>query len=223
LAVGARDARSITAVSHNDVWVVGGVGVRPLSAHWDGRRWRVINHRREGDLYDVDASERNDVWAVGARGLSPEHGSLEDVYPLALHWDGHRWSEQSGWPNGEPTSTFDGVEAVSRTEAWITSDKWTFENGGVQRWDGRRWNHVLRGFTQGSVRDIAAVSERDVWVVGGKWISSGHYSPVLVHWNGDSWHIYRPRLGGGLNAVSAVSTAEVWAAGDHVLARYSCR
>src|SRR5881296_3484237 len=76
----------VTAISQNDVWVVGQVDTRPLSEHWDGRRWRVINMRREGALFAVDSASAGDTWAVGAQGLNSFTVNTQDG--LVMHWNG---------------------------------------------------------------------------------------------------------------------------------------
>jgi hypothetical protein len=64
------------------------------------------------------------------------------------------------------------------------------------------------------------VSHHNVWAVGG----SRH--PLIVHWDGKRWTGASParlrHLKASLEAISAVSAREIWAAGPRLLARYSC-
>ena len=66
------------------------------------------------------------------------------------------------------------------------------------------------------MRDIAAVSARSAW---------GAAIPIL-HWDGRSWQARHTALDGvkdaTLDSLSALSPTDIWAAGNHLLARYSC-
>jgi hypothetical protein len=217
----------IKAISQNDVWVVGQNDTRPLSEHWDGRRWRLIDMRREGALFAVDSASAGDTWAVGAQGLTSLTVNSQDG--LVMHWNGRRWLAISAPYRDdqdlgvENSDGFVGVDAVSRNEAWAAHNG--VVRGDIQRWDGRRWRvvHVLRGTS--ILGDVAAVSPDDVWAVGPTSDSPQEQRPLTAHWDGRSWRTQylspaRPRR--TVRSLSVLSPNDVWAAGDHLIARYSC-
>jgi hypothetical protein len=217
----------ITAISQKDVWVVGQVDTRPLAEHWDGRRWRLINMRREGALFAVDGASAGDTWAVGAQGLTSP--TVNDQDGLVMHWNGRRWQTVSAPYRDdqdlgvENSDDFVGVDAVSRSKAWAAHNG--VVRGDIQHWDGRRWRvaHVFPG--KSILGDVAAVSPADVWAVGSTSYSRQEQRPVTAHWDGRSWRTQylsagRPRQ--TLRSLSVLSPNDIWAAGDHLIARYSC-
>jgi hypothetical protein len=63
---------------------------------------------------------------------------------------------------------------------------------------------------------VAAAASNDVWAVGYQNVGSS-LNTLIEHWNGTSWSIVSsPQLPNGayLQAVTAVSSTDVWAAGD---------
>jgi len=86
-----------TAISTNDVWVVGDftgndLTNHTLTAHWDGKAWKVVPSPDGGGpgsgnlLTGVSAISTTDVWASGFSS-DPQLGFLNVVE----HWDGTRW------------------------------------------------------------------------------------------------------------------------------------
>lgn len=77
----------------------------------------------------------------------------------------------------------------------------------------------------GLLRDVAIISDTDVWAVGGYWPSG---QSLIEHWDGATWSIVPPGaaedakgapeggLEGGLYGVSAIATDDVWAVGDNI-------
>jgi len=145
--------QSISAVSANDVWAVGG-RIRgfgeagssdgALVQHWDGRSWkRVVPPTGKTPLSVVGAISSSDVWplrggdfeAVGGYGLG--HAQL-------MHWNGRAW-------NGGPkiTGSRDWPAAVTSISGHAPNDVWTVGTQGrwgnlpfVLHWDGRKWTQV---------------------------------------------------------------------------------
>jgi hypothetical protein len=77
-------------------------------------------------------------------------------------------------------------------------------------------------FANNTFSGVAAISDSDVWAVGFESLtgadSSGDH-PLSEHWNGSQWSIslVGTQKGGQFNAVSAVSTNDVWAVGNILL------
>jgi hypothetical protein len=210
----------VAALSGDDVWAVGSVGGSPLSEHWDGRRWRVVEMHREGELAAVDGTSRDDVWAVGGQGLCC---LLVDLEPLAMHWNGRRWKEVAA---EEYEAQFRQIDVVSATEAWATVD--ADRGAEIARWDGRRWHLEQHVFSFGDeVEGLAVLSPKAIVAVGtyNDPNLSSLDRPIIVRWDGRRW---RPQHGPfadpteSLVAVAALSPQDVWAAGDFLVARYSC-
>jgi hypothetical protein len=219
----------VTALSQRDVWAVGQVGTRPLAEHWDGRQWKVIDMRREGRLNAVDGASPGNVWAVGAQGLT---STIDAQDGLVMHWDGRRWREVSAPARDDSAFGYDSaddfsaVDAVSRSEAWATHSGEL--RGDIQRWDGRRWRVVHVFPAKNLLGDFAALSSHDIWAVGVRFPGSfepASLRPLVVHWDGRSWRVQNTsfeRLRATLNGISALSPSDIWAVGNHLLARYAC-
>lgn len=87
----------ISGTSASDIWVVGRakqpfVGWEsPLTEHFDGSTWVIVpTPVNVGALYSVSAHATDDVWAVG-----DDKRVISQSKPLALHWDGSAWHEDS--------------------------------------------------------------------------------------------------------------------------------
>jgi hypothetical protein len=65
---------------------------------------------------------------------------------------------------------------------------------------------------------VAAISDTDVWAVGGQQGANGMWHPLALHWNGTNWSLSSPvDPGGGENllySISAVSSRGVFASGQ---------
>jgi hypothetical protein len=213
----------LTAIATDDVWAVGQAASRPLVLHWNGRVWTAIATPAPGSksaLYAVDGGTAKDVWALGGKNLAgPSYGQEE----LMLHWDGRRWSNVSR----ADIAVGDALDARVTNEVWALSFDWdspadTSGNDLLVRWDRRGPGSVHRYVGAGNLDDIAAVSARSVWAVGARSWEPDY--PLVVLWNGKSMRI-QPAFANlrarNLHAVEALSKTEVWAVGDHLVARYS--
>jgi hypothetical protein len=93
----------------------------------------------------------------------------------------------------------------------------------IEHWNGSNWS-VISSPNPANQPDVelngvAAISASDIWAVG----TSGNpsytpYQTLTEHWNGSSWNIISSPSpgtynGNVLNAVSAVSSNDVWAVG----------
>jgi hypothetical protein len=160
---------------------------------------------------DVAVISPADVWAVGAR-------SATSHVPLALHWDGTRWSEFQ-----PPTHRTDYPAQLLAVSASGPHDVWAV---GVQvqpfavHWNGARWTRVRLAPREPSRRpyrfwDIAAISPADAWLLG-----QANRQPVVEHWDGERWaRVPTPAVPTGLNGsalhgLAVVSATDVWAVGS---------
>jgi hypothetical protein len=170
-------------------------------------------------LTAIDAASPRDVWALGTTGAVDFAGFHVPV----LHWNGTRWTQRTGPPR--PPGRSGGRSAVD-VAALAPGDVWALEaftdepNLGRYRlvhWRGntaRAFEYETRG---GRLSAIAPISRTSAWIVG--------TGPLLTHWNGRSavahWTALDTLPSVSLRSISAVSSTEIWAAGDHLLARYS--
>jgi hypothetical protein len=90
---------SVSAVSADDVWVVGQTG-DPKGfygptwiEHWDGQEWSVVPSPSPGSawnyLEDVSGDSAADAWAAG---VFSNHHDTNRGKTLLLHWDGTTWT-----------------------------------------------------------------------------------------------------------------------------------
>jgi hypothetical protein len=210
----------------SDGWVVGFVisstdaKFRPLTARWDGHRWRAVAvppvARVDARLNGVDALSASDVWAVGD---SPSGTTA----PLILHWNGHHWSPVRSAPvPGFDVTGLISVAAHSPDDIWAAGDA---SNGTTQtsrtvieHWNGHRWSLIaspdLGKFS--FLTGITVASDGSVWAVGG---SDDRTGTFILRWTGNAWVRAKVppvarNVDVDLQSVTAVSPRQVWAVGD---------
>ena len=135
----------------------------------------------------------------------------------------HRGGRRRGSPSESIDSTAPG-NAWSLERVVDPAVEWEFLL--IRRTDGEA--HAFGYRTRGaSVAALAAVANNSVWIVGTHWSNDGNMrlGPIVIHWNGTS-AVRQPTAldslhGTTLSAICALSPVEIWAAGDHLLARYS--
>jgi hypothetical protein len=222
------DLSAVTALSRNDIWVVGGFYVpardpHALLEHWNGSQWCIrpdpypitgMAGTESVTLRAVAAASTNDVWAVG---------NVDDVpvgHALIEHWNGSRWSVTPNPING---GVLEGVAAISSTDAWAVGSAVSGGRTLIEHWNGKQWSLIPNSFTPLyiNLRGITALSANDVWAVGSV-ITDTHVQDtthtVIAHWNGQRWSIVPSpnpgKLTNELWGVTALSAKDVWAVGD---------
>jgi hypothetical protein len=200
---------SVSAVSSNDVWAVGG----HVRAHWDGHAWSLFPvEGPDGELVAVSARASDDVWAVGA-------GTLENHYGTIEHWDGTKWSvipTAPVDPSNPQIAEFDGVAAFAANDVWAVGKSWpNWEL--IEHWDGTAWT-VSKDLPVGSLFDVGGASASDVWAVGSA-ISENLPIEGVDHWDGTGWTALIPfppdRYNNGLFGVAAATSQDVWVGGTY--------
>jgi hypothetical protein len=95
----------------------------------------------------------------------------------------------------------------------------------IEHWDGVRWRVAPAPQPGGILHAIAARTPRDVWAVGSRKRGAG-FVTLVEHWNGTRWMIVASpsppvvrgeRRDAILQAVTANSPTDVWAAGNSVI------
>jgi Phosphoesterase family len=202
-----------------------GAAVKGKPVTLGGGGWQAVPSPSIGNLDNnldaVSAASQSDAWAVGDFYNSNNPTVLVN---LAEHWDGTSWTAFP-LPNVGPNeNTLLGVSELSSGSTWATGyfvNAEYHQSTLVEHWDGTSWK-VLPTPDPGAAGNIlyaiAAVSDDDVWAVGGQQDASGIWHPLAVHWNGRKWSVAAtpdPNGGGNLlYAVKAVSSSDVLATGQ---------
>jgi hypothetical protein len=187
-----RDASlaDVDAVSARNVWAVGTYfrrarngrhAYQTLVLHWNGTSWKKLPSANPGGvrhmntLEAVAASPDGDVWATGSYHTSGG-GRLLGEHRLGGSWQAVRMpplrTPHAPEPGLASLSPLDGGDIWA--SGWYLDDDGLVEQPLVAHWDGGAWRLVptpqvgLDSWLAG----IAAVSENDVWAVGG-WDSCG--------------------------------------------------
>jgi hypothetical protein len=226
---GAGTALAAVGGPASNLWAVGsasrGPATVPLIEHNTGSGWKLSTvpgaGTAGGSLRGVAVLSPHDVWAVGSVGSSP----------LALHFDGSRWTVTAlaANPVGEqPGGLLFAVAAVNPNDVWAVGSRRTSDGLGVlvQHWNGHKWSFVAApsqpptDFNQ--LTGLAVVNARDIWAVGAR--GDDFNEPFVEHWNGTAWQVVDvpepPQANPddpnavGLTAVTAVNATNVWAVGE---------
>jgi hypothetical protein len=218
----------VTSIGPDDVWAVGSMtrigDTRSLvlAEHWDGTRWTAVRTPNgaplERDAHGVVALAGSNVWLAGV----VSDGSTDRL--LTDRWNGVRWTSV---PAPEVPSS--SLEIVRDTTGSPTTGVWIvgayvaaapFRVPLTVRWNASGWEQVPTppppsGAFITDLNGVAAPAATDAWAVGNAWNS---FSEVyILHWDGTAWdeapHPAVPYGSSGLEAVSAASSTDVWAAG----------
>lgn len=209
----------VAAISATDAWAVGSRGTganqfATLTEHWNGSRWAIVpspNGIGNSQLLGVAAISMDDVWAVG----SAAGGSSV----LRMHWDGVRWTIFPA-QNGEDNQ-LSAVSADAMNDVWAVG----FGRGGIEtlamHWNGKHWAQSNPPFS-GELLGLAAISLQDVWALGtvnsGILCRNNNSCALAEHFDGSRWTVAKnpnPDFDNAFNAVTAISSHDVWAVGDH--------
>ena len=199
------------------VWAVGYTiddsGVyHDLIEHFDGSTWSVVPSPGQDEthnyiLYGVTATSATTALAVG---YVYDYTS-ESYSTLVERWNGASWSVQSTPALGQ-TAQFEGVTAVSPTEAWAVGDVYDATATEfvplVEHWNGSVWKQVKTpalGAGGGYLQGIANLDGTHVYAVGGVTPSTGNQTLVET-WNGTKWSIVKsPNAGAGADELASVA------------------
>ena len=205
------ELRAIEAVGPNEVWAVGYRGsdpTHPISARWDGTRWRLIpigipNLRGSLDGLAV-VPGTSELWAVGSAGDRL----------LALRWDGRAW-HRTPTPRLGAYSMYTDVVTTSGGATWAVGV--TLEGEGrmlLSRWTGHGW--TLRPGPPGQLTGIDGLTADSLWAVGWNQPSgSGRSRGIIMRRDAHGWRVARrfDRVE-GLNAIEVASPTDAWAVGE---------
>jgi hypothetical protein len=201
-----------------------GAGKQAAPVSLTGSGWSVVPSYSFGSLDNilagVSAASTTDAWAVGT--YYPSGSGV--LATLAHHFDGTRWTAFP-LPNvGAQENTLLAVSMPSPGLAWAVG---YFVNGKFQQqtliehFDGTVWS-VIPSPSPGAQQDIlygvAAITDSDVWAVGGEQDSNGLWHTLTEHWDGSAWSVLNA-VDAGVNgnqfyAVKAIATHDIYAVGQ---------
>lgn len=190
---------SVTAISANDVWTVGGGDWWGDSFtaiyHWDGTAWHEIAGG-PNYLRSVAAISPSDVWAVGVYEdwVSP----ISTTWGAATtHWNGTMWE-------GNATIGWFGLRSLAVVSP---NNVWAVGGGGIiLHFDGNAWTRISSPTTQG-LNSVAMISADNGWAVG--------ENGAILHWDGSAWRSTTSPVSQGLNSIAMPSSADGWIVGKN--------
>jgi hypothetical protein len=193
---GYYNLESVTMLSANDVWSVGGGDWWGDSfgaiLHWDGNTWKKTGGGTNY-LKSVAAVSGDNVWAAGVYKVK-NLPSGTTFGSATTHWNGSTWEGlvHIGWYG------LNSVAMVSSNNGWAVGRM-------ILRWNGSAWNSVNPFVTQ-LLRSVTMISANEGWAVGD--------SGTILHWDGSTWSQASSPVSQTLNSVTMVSADEGWAVGD---------
>jgi hypothetical protein len=233
----AVELDSVAAITTNDVWAVGrqdsGAAhlLHPLVEHWDGSASHVVTSPMPQGATNgfFSAVARipgtNQLWAVGQSSI---HSVPSLPQPLIEQWNGTAWQivTSPALPSGAQGGTWNGVVALSATNAWAVGSYWAKnpvdQYALIGHWDGTTWTTVASPAAFGSLQSVAAGSANDVRAAGHYFTSNdgnGRRLPLIEQWNGATWQIATvPELSGAelsdLTSITTDGAGNYWAVGS---------
>jgi alpha-tubulin suppressor-like RCC1 family protein len=178
---GEEFATGVTAISSNDVWVVGDVGFNQatVSANWNGTSWTEVTTPTlqttdsTNFLTGVSADGADNVWASGYEGNVNDANFAQ---PYMLHWNGTSW-QLTQVPNaGSEGSTLTGDTVLSPTDVWAVGRTGESDGGALtltEHYNGTTWSisssldpGELSGLPENTLSAVGSLSSGLLWAVG---------------------------------------------------------
>jgi Subtilase family len=233
---------AVAADSPDDVWLAGtlqhlseSLPYASFLEHWNGSAWSLVNTPAVAQpitVLGLRAFSATDIWAVGDR-VDQATGGLVGI--VILHWDGRTWSLATPKVSTPLESTADAsaIGGTSPNDVWVAGHaldpSLNSQVPFILHWDGQRWAFTPTAGARSVASRITflfgvtATAASDAWAVGS--YAAGSAQPraarnLVEHWDGRQWTIVpvpQSSLPDGLEAVSATSATDVWAAGSAVV------
>jgi hypothetical protein len=161
-------------------------------------KWRVVKAAipPSGSLAAVVAVSRTSAWAVGQRGTLAAR-------TLTERWNGRRWAVTPSPNVGRKENVLYGLAVLSGTDAWAVGHTTVLDRQSrtlIEHWDGARWRVVPSAnmnARHSELFDAVAVSENDVWAVGGS-DRGDNWEFLIEHWDGHRWSLVPSAIRGGI-------------------------
>ncbi|MEU7914182.1 hypothetical protein [Microbispora bryophytorum] len=207
---GLRSPQVVSGTSPGNVWIF---DTDANAWQWDGRRWWARGRppwKHPALLQDAVVTGPGDVWVTGGQDDSTAESNRR---PVLARWSPSGWSVVPS-----PRSTWPGIshlDATASGDLWALAGDWD-TGSTVVHWDGRRWREVpAPPWPEGAkaeFRELAVVSEREVWVAGSILLPGSRQAALLMRWDGDRWTPTRDLPAGAisLDAVASDGRGGVW-------------
>lgn len=226
----------VAAHASDDVWGVGSYfdatanSSLTLAEHWDGSAWSVVSTPNPAVAFAypgfnaVTAVSATDVWAAG---LFTDSDSVNQT--LIEPWNGTAWSIVPSPNEGNPQAQ-DDLNALA---AHTSSDVWAagahvydpaneYDHTLIEHWNGSSWA-IVASPNLGNSSWLTGMSgvpgSLTMWAVGAYFDAASQSGFALsMHCDGRIWSAIASAsppdgLGSAFNAVSALTSSDVWAAG----------
>ncbi|GAA3341201.1 hypothetical protein GCM10020358_31650 [Amorphoplanes nipponensis] len=221
-----RQLYGVKAFGPSDAWSVGwyhdaSFHGEALLLHWNGTAWTQVTAPDPGtsgnSLEAVAGAAPDDVWAVGSYTDSGDSGVLG--HPLALHYDGARWTRAELPPQSGSGTFLHSVTALSPDDVWAVGSRNGYHEPAAYHFDGAAWSEVPISVATGTGNNVlygvAGTAANQVWAVGYT-SSGGGPQPLALRWNGTTFtaeNVPPQPIGGMLAGVAATAGPTVFAAG----------
>ena len=211
-----------SATQNSNIWLVGSrIGdkshVVTLAERWNGLRWintptpnPIIRHSHYDRLLGVGALSSHLAWAIGTSDLSP----------FLIRWNGVRWSLDGAFPKHV---VVEAMATYRHDHAWIVGRTGTSNSSkaAIFTWNGTGWRETKLPIA-GELTAVTALSSRSIWVIGQHFTASTPPTPIVAHWDGESWQVLptapRPpstrNTDFGFMALSTSGQSSLWAGGN---------
>ncbi len=192
-AGGSSSLVGIWGSTANDVWAVGGSGLR---LRWNGTAWASAGSSN-ATFRGITGFGASDVWAYGSSDLSK---------PYIERWTGAAWAPVSAPSASGAAGSISGVSSLwgsSPTDLYAIVG----ESAGLPRavhFDGATWTTIAA--VTGRLRSVWGSAANDVWIVGG--------AGSVFHFDGTRWSTQTSGVRYDLISVSGSSSSNVWIAGS---------
>src|SRR5690242_1959191 len=217
----------VAFVSADEWWAVGNVGAalhanQTLIVRFDGSAWSTVASPNQGTLNNG----LNGVSMIPGAGWAVGYYQAGGFQPLAMSWDGTRWSLNlpARFPND---SVFTDVDTLADGTAWAVGFQTTkagTRSTLIEHASGGTWTQVASPNVAGSDNSLVAVAgtaATGLWAVG-YWLSPTGLQPLVLRYDttkpSPSWVLV-----GGVPAPGQVDTvltgvdvrtaSDVWAVG----------
>jgi hypothetical protein len=215
-------------VSAGEWWAVGNVGAalhanQTLIVRFDGSAWSVVSSPNQGTANNG----LNGVSMIGGAGWAVGYYQAGGYQPLALHWNGTRWSADS--PAAFPSDAlFTGVDTLADGTAWAVGFQTTTTGTRrtlIEHAPGGAWTQVaspnVAGSADNSLMAVSGTQATGLWAVG-YWLSPAGLRPLVLRYDttrpSPAWvmvgGVPSPgRVDTVLTGVDVRTASDVWAVG----------
>ena len=196
----------------------------PSAGGWTVQKAQILG-TSDNSLGAIAGSSPTGIWAFGDFLPDVADSNQDVTLTFAEHYDGQNWTVVRTPNLGPNFNSFYGGTA-SQGWAWAVGERLNDQyqdRGLVEVWNGKSWS-IADTPQPGSRRDMffaaSALSPSDVWVVGDQEGRDHLFETLAEHWDGTNWEVVPTpdpgSTGNHLYAVDAISSDDVWAAGQQL-------